>query len=135
MKTHREKTLANVDDKELMNYLYTHLDRATDRNAGALNNLLISTFPISEEDKQAKLTALQGYLIQQNEDLSSLRFALKTIHKRFLREKRRVHNMRVQFEKVRGERAPEVEDVEMPDLWNLGYDSSSTTKKGENEDA
>ena len=124
MKTHREKTLANVDDKELMNYLYTHLDRATDRNAGALNNLLISTFPIPEEDKQAKLTALQGYLIQQNEDLSSLRFALKIIHKRFLREKRRVHNMRVQFEKVRGERAPDIEETPMPDLWNLGYDSS-----------
>ena len=52
MKTHREKTLSNVKDKELMNYLYTHLDRATDRNSGALNNLLTSTFPISEEEKQ-----------------------------------------------------------------------------------
>jgi len=119
MKTHREKTLSNVKDKELMNYLYTHLDRATDRNSGALNNLLISTFPISEEEKQEKLTAVQGYLIQQNEDLTALRFAIKTIHKRFLKEKRRVHNMRVQFEKVRGEPASDVEDTAMPDLWNL----------------
>ena len=119
MKTHREKTLSNVKDKELMNYLYTHLDRATDRNSGALNNLLISTFPISEEEKQEKLTAVQGYLIQQNEDLTALRFAIKTIHKRFLKEKRRVHNMRVQFEKVRGEQAPDVDDTAMPDLWNL----------------
>ena len=119
MKTHREKTLSNVKDKELMNYLYTHLDRATDRNSGALNNLLISAFPISVEEKQEKLTAVQGYLIQQNEDLTALRFALKTMHKRFLKEKRRVHNMRVQFEKVRGERVLDVEDVELPDLWNL----------------
>ena len=120
MKTPREKTLAKVKDKELMNHLYTHLDRATDRNSGALNNHFISTFPtISKEEKQEKLNAVQGYLIQQNEDLTALRFALKTLHKRFLKEKRRVHNMRVQFEKHRGERASDVEDVEMPDLWNL----------------
>ena len=120
MKTHREKQLNTVNDKTLMNFLYVHLDRATDRNSGALNNHFISTFPtISEEERKEKLDAVQGNLIQQNEDLTSLRFALKTLHKRYLKSKRQVHNMRVQFERIRGEKAANVEDVEMPDLWNL----------------
>jgi len=120
MKTNREKTLSHTNDKQLMNFLYSHLDRATDRNSGALNNHFISTFPtISAEEKQEKLNAVQGYLIQQNEDLAAMRFALKSLHKRYSKSKRLVHNLRVQFEKTRGERALTIGDVEMPDLWNL----------------
>lgn len=119
-KTHREKYLDHTDDKTLMNFAYAHLDRATDRNSGALNNHFITTFPtISDEEKQEKWDAVQGYLIQQNEDLIAIRLALKAVHKRYLKSKRQVHNMRVQFEKIRGERALDVDDVEMPDLWNL----------------
>lgn len=110
-----------MDDRTLMNYIYSHLDRAQDRNQGAQNNLLISSFPtLSEEKKDEKLTAVGGYLLQLGEDLSALRLATKNFHKRLLKNKRQVHNMRVQFEKVRGERAPTIEDVTMPDLWNVG---------------
>jgi len=121
MRTHRERDISKMDDKTLMNYIYSHLDRAQDRNAGAQNNLLTSGFSnLSEEKKEEKLIAVGGYLIQLNDDLSALRLATKAFHKRLLKRKRQVHNMRVQFEKVRGERAPDVEDVTMPDLWNLG---------------
>ena len=120
MRTHREKHLSTIGDKELINFFYTHLDRATDRNSGALNNHFITTFPtLSEKEKQEKWSAVQGYLIQQNEDLSALRLSLKETHKRFLKNKRQLHNMKVQFEKIRGERAPEIDDVKMPDLWNV----------------
>ena len=121
MRTHRERDIAKMDDKTLMNYIYSHLDRAQDRNTGAQNNLLISSFPtLSEEKKEEKLTAVGGYLIQLGDDLTALRLASKNFHKRLLRTKRQVHNMRVQFEKARGERAPTIEDVAMPDLWNVG---------------
>jgi len=132
MKTHREKDIIRMDDRTLMNYIYSHLDRAQDRNTGAQNNLLIAGFPsLSDENKDEKLTAVGGYLIQMGEDLSALRLAVKNFHKRLFKTKRQVHNMRVQFEKTRGERASVIEDVIMPDLWNVGEVDSEFTTKGE----
>jgi len=120
MKTHHEKDIQGMDDKTLMNFIYSHLDRAQDRNSGAQKNLLIHGFPsLTDEERDEKLTAVQGYLIQLGEDLSALRFANKNFHKRLLKNKRKLHNMHVQFKKVRGERAPDIEDVHMPDLWNV----------------
>ncbi len=121
-RTHRERHLTTMKDKELLNYLYSHLDRAQDRNSGAQKNLLIHSYSKEEEVKQEKLKAVQGYLIEQGEDLSALRFAIKTLHKRVVKTRRQVHNMRVQFTKIRGERAVEIPDVEMPDLWNVNND-------------
>lgn len=134
MKTHREKDIIRMDDRTLMNYIYSHLDRAQDRNSGAQNNLLIASFPnLSEENRDQKLTAVGDYLIQMGEDLSALRLATKNFHKRLFKKKRQVHNMRVQFEKVRGERAPTIEEVTMPDLWNVGEDSEFTTNSEKTE--
>lgn len=134
MRTHRERDIAKMDDKTLMNYIYSHLDRAQDRNSGAQNNLFIASFPtLSDVEKDEKLTAVAGYLIQIGEDFSALRFATKNFHKRLLKNKRRVHNMRVQFEKVRGECASTIEDVAMPDLWNVGEFTVSTKQRTEVE--
>ncbi len=120
MRTHRERNIAKMDDKTLMNYIYIHLDRAQDRSSGAQNNLLIVGFTnLSDAEKDEKLAAVAGYLIQIGEDFSALRLATKNFHKRLLRTKRKVHKMQVEFEKIRGEPAPEVEDVTMPDLWNV----------------
>ena len=120
MRTHRERNIAKMDDKTLMNYIYAHLDRAQDRNSGAQNNLLIVSFTnLSDAERDEKLAAVAGYLIQIGEDFSALRLATKNFHKRLFKTKRKVHKMQVQFEKIRGEPAPEVEDVTMPDLWNV----------------
>jgi len=119
MKTHREKELEHLNDKRLINYLHTHLDRATDRNAGAQNNLLIATFDNLDELEQATYRlAARDYLIQQAEDLSAIRFALKHLHRRFLKHRRQVDNMERQFIKIRGEK-PEQVEVYMPDIWNV----------------
>ncbi len=120
MRTHHEKDISKMDDKTLMNFIYSHLDRAQDRTAGAQKNLLISGFSnLTVAEKNKALTALGGYLIHLAEDLTALRFATKNFHKRLLRTKRKVHKMQVQFEKIRGEPAPGIEDVTMPDLWNV----------------
>lgn len=119
-KTHRERYINNVKDKELLNYLYTHLDRAQDRNSGAAKNLLIHSYSDNEETKQEKLLAARDYLVEQMEDLSALRFAIKTMHKRVVKTRRQVHNMCIHFTRIKGEIAPPREDVTMPDLWNDG---------------
>jgi len=123
MKTPFEKSIDYMDDKTLINMLYAHLDRGQYRANDAGRKTLEQIFhsAVSEGEKD-ELKSILYNTVLLTEDMLAIKFATKNLHKRLLRYKRQVHNMRVQFEKIRGERAPIIEKVEMPDLWNVGDD-------------
>ena len=116
--TRPEKDIKQLSDKDLVNYIYTHLDRAQYENVGAMKNVYYAKYVKTDEELQEKLIAGQGYGIDQTEHLVNLRFAIKELHLRWLRIKRARHRMAVNFEKIRGEK-PEQPEVMLPDLWSV----------------
>ena len=123
MPTRVEKEIRHFDDKALLNYIYGHIDRAQFETSGILKNLYHLPFQKTEEDKEVKRFAAMGYGVDQLEHLTNLRFAMKEMHLRMLRTKKKCHKMAVNFEKIRGERKRiEFEEVTLPDLSNLGED-------------
>ena len=121
MKTHHEKDLSYMETKEVINNLNVHIDRAQTRTSGALINLHIAVFRnVKQEEKDEKLLALLGYLIEIEEDLCVIRHSIRDLHKRNLKDKRMLHNMKKEFEKKHKEPPnPVIEDVQMPDIWNI----------------
>ena len=116
--TRPEKDIKHLDDKELLNYIYTHIDRAQYENMGAMKNIYFAKFEKTQEGLQEKLIAGQGYGIDQTEHLTNLRFAIKALHLRWLRTKRAKYMMEQNFKKLRQEKV-EHEEVELPDLWSV----------------
>lgn len=119
MPTRPEKDIRVMDDKTLMNFLYTVVDRSSHENAGVLKNILYHEFETTDEGRKKKMDAARGYGIDQAEHLAHLRFAIKELHLRWLKVKKTCHKMAVGFEKTRGKRFEQPE-VSLPDLWNLG---------------
>ena len=118
MPTRVEKEIRVKKDKDLLNYIYSSIDRAQYENAGISKNLLFQEFEKTEEGRKTKLDSARGYAVDQLEHLVNMRFALKEMHLRLLKLKKTCHNMAVSFEKLRGTRHEQPE-VTLPDLWNL----------------
>lgn len=118
MPTRVEKDIRQMSDKDLLNYIYVHIDRAQAENAGVSKNLHYQGFEKTEEGRRLKLFAAMGYSVDQMEHLVNLRFAVKEMHLRLLRSRRSRHKMAVQFTKLRGERSV-VPETQFPDIYNL----------------
>jgi len=116
--TRPEKEIKRLEDRELLNYIYTCIDRSQTEAVGALKNIYYAKYAKDEEELMEKLIAGQGYAIDQTEHLANMRHALKELHRRWLRTKRAKYRMEQNFKKFRKERVV-YEEVELPDLWSV----------------
>jgi len=116
--TRPEKDIKHLSDKELLNYIYTHIDRGQYEGVGAMKNIYYAKYEKTQEGFMEKLIAGQGYGIDQAEHLTNLRFAIKELHRRWLKTKRTKYHMEQNFKKLRQEKV-EYPEVELPDLWSI----------------
>ena len=117
--TKPEKEIKHLEDRELLNYIYTCIDRSQTEAIGALKNIYYAKYAKDEEELMEKLISGQGYVIDEIEHLTHMRHALKELHRRWLRTKRAKFKMEQNLKKFRKERVV-YEEVMMPDLWNMG---------------
>ena len=117
--TKPEKEIKHLEDRELLNYIYTCIDRSQTEAVGALKSNYYAKYAKDGEELMEKLIAGEGYMIDQTEHLAHMRHALKELHRRWLRTKRAKFKMEQNFKKLRKERVV-YEEVVMPDLWNMG---------------
>ena len=110
-----------MSDKDLLNYIYASLDRIAYENAGFLKNAMNSKFEKTEEGRDVKIASATGYGIDQLEHITKVRFAIKEMHLRILKNNKARYHMSRDFEKLRGERAAEPE-VDITDLWQGFWD-------------
>ena len=116
--TRPEKDIKHIKDRELINYIYSHIDRSQYEIAGAMKNVYYAKYAKSDQELQEKLIAAEGYGINQIEHLTNLRFAIKELHLRLLRSKRVNQHMIINFGK-KYDAKPEQPEVSLPDLWNI----------------